>query len=151
MTTEVADSDTLNGHCLCGAVSVTVDQPSNTIEVCHCDMCRRWSGGPFFGLKGVKAEALLISGSEHVRSYKSSEWAERAFCARCGSGLWFHFLPGGTWSVMAGLFKLPVDFAVAKQIFVDERPDWARLAAASEEETGAQVIAEAKAAGFDFD
>ena len=104
----------------------------------------------FFSLHGVKAE-VAVTGPEHVTRYKSSEWAERAFCARCGSNLWYHFLPGGTRSVTAGLFDLPDHYAVSEQIFIDERPDWAKLAADSEEKTGAEVMAEAKAAGFNSD
>ncbi len=149
--TERTNGDTLKGRCLCGAVSIMVDQAQSGIDVCHCEMCRRWSGGPFFSLHGVKAEALAVTGSEHVAVYKSSEWAERAFCARCGSNLWYNFLPGGTRSLTAGLFDLPDHYAISEQIFIDERPDWARLAAESEEKTAAQVIAEAKAAGFRFD
>ncbi len=144
------DKDTLEGGCLCGAVSLSIDQARRGIEVCHCDMCRRWSGGPFFSLHGVKEDALSVTGTEHVATFKSSEWAERAFCARCGSNLWFHFIPGGTRAVMAGLFSLPDKYAVSEQIFVDERPEWAKLAADTDEKTGAEIIAEAKAAGFDF-
>lgn len=57
----------------------------------------------------------------HVTRYRSSDWAKRAFCSRCGSNLWFHVIPQTTMSVVAGLFQPTGDFAVAQQIFVDER------------------------------
>ena len=44
-------------------------------------------------------------------------------------------------SMVAGLFQPTDDFAVARQIFVDERRPWARLATTTVEKTGAQVIA----------
>ena len=50
-----------------------------------------------------------------------------------------------------GLFDLPDGFAIKQQIFVDEKPDWYDIAQASPMKTGAEVIAEAKAAGFSFD
>jgi len=146
-----AGNDMLKGSCLCGAVSIALSQKSRDIEVCHCDMCRSWSGGPLFTLHGDKDDAPAITGMEHVSAYRSSDWAERAFCGRCGSSLWYHFIPADTRAFMAGLFPLPAGYAVSEQIFVDQRPGWARLAAQSHEKTGAQVIAEAEAAGFDFD
>ena len=141
----------LNGHCLCGAVTLDVTNPARSIHVCHCDMCQRWCGGSFFGLHGITSDNLNVSGDEHVLRYASSDWAERASCRQCGSNLWYHFKPGGTFSPLAGLFDLPEDFAVSEQIFVDERPAHLKLAATSPEKTGAEIIEEAKKAGFSFE
>ncbi|WP_265502069.1 GFA family protein [Paracoccus beibuensis] len=141
-------SSTLTGHCLCGAVALTVQQASRDIEVCHCEMCRKWSGGPLFCLHTVAEGDVGVTGEEHVVRYRSSDWAERAFCGRCGSNLWYQLLPAGTRTVTAGLFDLPQDFAVTQQIFVDERPHWARLAGETVEKTGPQIHAEAEAAGL---
>ena len=38
------------GRFLCGAVHFTVEKAPENINVCHCEMCRRWSSGPFFAL-----------------------------------------------------------------------------------------------------
>ena len=65
----------------------------------------------------------------HVTCYRSSDRAKRAICSRCGSNLWFHVIPQNTMSMVAGLFQPTGDFAVARQIFVDERRPWARQAA----------------------
>ena len=78
---------------------------------------------------------------DHVTGDLSSDWAKRAFCSRCGSNGWFHVIAQNTMSVVAGLFQPTRDFAVARQIFVDERRPWARLTATTVEKTGAQVIA----------
>ena len=66
---------------------------------------------------------------DHVTRYRSSDRAERAICSRCGSNRWFHFIPQNTMSVVAGLFEPTRNFAMARQIFVNERRPWARLAA----------------------
>jgi len=149
--TEEASGAAMKGRCLCGAVSVTLEQASEDIEVCHCNMCRRWSGGPGFWLHGLPDSGFTVEGMEHVTSYRSSEWAERAFCSKCGSNLWYALLPAGTRSLMSGLFDQSEGFTIAEQIFVDERPAWAELKSMSHEKTGADVIAEAEAAGFHFD
>lgn len=141
----------LEGRCLCGAVTIRLNRAKPGIEVCHCDMCRRWTGGTFFSLHGLQPEAFALSGEDAVHRYDSSEWAERASCGRCGSNLWYSFKPAGTVSFMAGLFDLPADWKLDEQIFIDEMPPHTELAADTPKKTGAEVIAEAKAAGFSFD
>lgn len=36
------------GSCLCGSVTLKVQIESETFDVCHCSMCRKWGGGPAF-------------------------------------------------------------------------------------------------------
>ena len=118
-------AEPLHGNCLCGAVEITLQAAQPEVDICHCAMCRRWGGSLFGGLKG---EAFEVSGSDAVTSYTSSAWAERAFCSRCGSNLWFHFKPSGHYSFLAGLFDLPsaidAEMGIEQQIFVDEKPAW---------------------------
>ncbi len=138
----------VTGHCLCGAVRITITAMHPEIDVCHCAMCQRW-GGAFYA--GVKGDAVTVTGEDSITVYQSSNWAERAFCGTCGSNLWYRFLPTGNRTFLAGLFDLPPGFAIEQQIFVDEKPDWYDLAQASPMKTGPEIIAEATAAGFSFD
>lgn len=138
----------IEGRCLCGAVRIRVRQPRTAIDICHCDMCRRWGGGAYGGVSG---DGFEVEGREHIRSYRSSEWAERAFCGVCGSNLWYHFLPGDHHSFLAGLFDLPGEFFIGQQIFVDEKPHWYDYAQPTPMKTGEEIIAEARAAGYEFD
>lgn len=110
-------------------------------------MCQRW-GGAFYA--GVKGEAAAVTGEDAITVYRSSSWAERAFCATCGSNLWYRFLPTGNRSFLAGLFDLPPGFGIEHQIFVDEKPDWYDIAQHSPMKTGPEVVAEAMAHGFSF-
>ena len=142
------DAATMKGHCLCGAVAIELVSPADTLEICQCAMCRRW-GGAFYAAQ--TGESFTIAGEQSIATYKSSEWGERAFCKTCGSNLWWRFLPTGNRSFSAGLFDGAVSASIAKEIFSDERADWCRLIGDHPRQTGAQVIAEAKEAGFDFD
>ncbi|WP_245806109.1 GFA family protein [Erythrobacter donghaensis] len=141
-------AEPVTGHCLCGAVTITVTAMRCEVDICHCGMCQRW-GGVFYA--GVKGEAAEVTGEDAVTVYRSSQWAERAFCGTCGSNLWYRFLPTGNRSFLAGLFDLPKGFGIEQQIFVDEKPDWYDIARESPMLTGPEVIAEAKAHGFSFD
>jgi hypothetical protein len=138
----------LEGSCLCGAVAITLDRVEAELDVCHCSMCQKWTGSMY---AGIAAEHVRVAGEEHVAVYRSSNWAERAFCKTCGSSLWYRFVPTGNRTFLAGLFDLPAGVTIKHQIFIDEKPDWYDLAQDSPMKTGAEIIAEAKAAGFTFD
>ena len=138
----------LSGQCLCGAVAIVLTGVHRHVDVCHCTMCARWGGAMYAGLE---SETFAIEGEDAVATYRSSDWAERAFCSRCGSNLWYLFRPTGNRTFLAGLFDLPEGFTIKQQIFVDEKPDWYDLAQDSPMKTGPEIIAEAEAAGFSFD
>ncbi len=141
-------SEPLKGRCLCGAVTITLNAARPLVDICHCEMCVRWSG-TFLG--GLSGKCFTITGQDAVSTYRSSDWAERCFCSICGSNLWYRFVPGDHYSFLAGLFDVPAGLGILQQIFVDEKPDWYDLVQQSPMKTGAEVIAEAEAAGFKFD
>ena len=141
-------AEPLVGRCLCGAVTITLERAEKEVDVCHCEMCARWGGTFYAGLVG---ESVSVEGESAISVYKSSDWAERAFCSKCGSNLWYCFTPSGARSFLAGLFDVPEGFGIKHQIFVDEKPDWYDLAQHSPMKTGPEIIAEAEAMGFTFD
>ena len=141
--------DERTGRCLCGAVTVTATPARPHIEACHCDMCRRWGGLAFVGLQC--GENVRFSGEEHIARYASSDWAERGFCKKCGTNLFYRFVPADNYSLTAGLFDDTGGLTLGEQIFIDEKPSWYDFAQDTPRKTGAEVVAEAKAAGFDFD
>ncbi|MBV7259612.1 GFA family protein [Erythrobacter crassostreae] len=141
-------ADPVKGHCLCGAVTITLTAAHKEIDICHCEMCARWGGSMY---AGIESDGFAVEGEEAVSVYQSSDWAERAFCSKCGSNLWYHLRPTGGRTFLAGLFDLPDGMPIKHQIFIDEKPDWYDLAQESPMKTGAEIIAEAEAAGMSFD
>ncbi|UCH74374.1 MAG: GFA family protein, partial [Rhodospirillales bacterium] len=91
----------LEGKCMCGAVRFTATARKPSVVVCHCDMCRRWSAGPFMALN---CQAVSFESEQHIGRIRSSDWAERGFCTRCGSNLFYHILDSSDYQVAAGLF-----------------------------------------------
>jgi hypothetical protein len=138
----------VSGKCLCGAIGITLTGAHREVDVCHCSMCAQWGGSMY---AGIEADEFTLTGEDHVATYRSSNWAERAFCRTCGSNLWYKFLPTGNRTFLAGLFDLPDGLEIKQQIFIDEKQDWYDIAQDSPKKTGAQIIAEAEAAGFSFD
>ena len=148
MSTNERITEPLEGKCLCGKVGITLTGAHREVDVCHCTMCQQWTGSMY---AGIESDGFSVQGEEHISTYDSSDWAERAFCQTCGSSLWFKFKPTGARTFVAGLFNLPEGLPIKHQIFIDEKPDWYDLAQHSPTKTGAEIIAEAKAAGFNFD
>lgn len=106
----------IEGHCLCGAVTVRVARAPGWVGACHCRMCQRWSGGLFLCFP---AEGVTVAGP--VTRYRSSSFAERAFCTVCGSHLWMRNLDDaeGQYELMPGLFDAASRWPLKSEIYTD--------------------------------
>lgn len=125
----------MKGSCLCGAIEVTAPD-HDEINACHCSICRRWSGGPMFAVHC--GPEVVFSGAAPAR-FRSSDWAERGFCATCGTHLFYYLLQGGEYILPAGLFQ-DRDFTLANQLFIDEKPDFYGFSNDTPVLTGQQVF-----------
>ncbi len=115
----------MDGRCLCGAVTIRVGAHAPSVGACHCAMCRRWSGSAYFAFE---ADPGGISVAGPVRAYRSSSFAERAFCGTCGSHLWLKD-DDGPYELMPGLFDGAQGFPLASVVYADRAPAWLPLAA----------------------
>ncbi len=131
----------LQGQCMCGAVTVTATPARDALGACHCDMCRRWSSGPFLSIPVVTGYAALGP----VKSYTSSDWAERAFCEDCGSALWYRITaPGemhGQTQMAAGLFDNAAGSDLKLELFIDKKPQGYAFEGERRQMTEAEVMA----------
>lgn len=110
----------LTGRCLCGAVEITVDGAHVPAPgACHCRMCQRWSGGIFMCFE-ADAAAVTVTGT--VTRYASSDFAERAFCPRCGSHLWMRNTDKADqgYELMPGLFDAARGWTMRSEIYTDD-------------------------------
>ncbi|RMF36896.1 MAG: GFA family protein [Alphaproteobacteria bacterium] len=117
----------VSGACLCGAVEIRVEGGHDPrIGACHCRMCQRWSGGLFLCFEAAR-DAVTVTGP--VKRHHSSAFAERAFCAECGSHLWMRTLgPDGGYDLMPGLFDAARDWPLRSEIYTDRAMAAIRLA-----------------------
>ncbi len=117
------------GGCLCGAVRYTVRGALRHVVGCHCSQCRRWTGNFVTATRALTAE-LEIADSGTLTWYRSSGEAERGFCGRCGSSLfWRASAEEGTHTViMAGSLDPPTGLKLQRHIFVADKSDFYDIA-----------------------
>ena len=141
----MTDKKAATGQCLCGAVRFTagsVDRQSP--GACHCKMCQRWSGGIFIS---ATANDVSFDGESDLATYRSSKWAERGFCKKCGSHLFYRFIDADEYEFCIGAFDNLDDFVLTKEIFIDRKPDTYALAGDHSRVTEAETLAEYKEFG----
>ena len=133
-------NNSLSGGCLCGAVRFSARPEKLEMDVCHCSMCRKWSGGTFMAVPCAEVK-VVDEGALSV--YPSSDWAERVFCRTCGSSLFWRLRRrDGPVAVSMQSFDGPSPFTFGEEIFIDEKPALHAFAGERPRKTGAQVFAE---------
>ncbi|MGI9481806.1 MAG: GFA family protein [Hyphomicrobiales bacterium] len=131
--------DERTGRCLCGAVTFKAVPGGAHTAACHCSMCRKWCSGPYLLINCGKA--VEFEGEENITVYRSSDWGERGFCAKCGSNLFWRLADGGQYGIAAGAFDSDEGWTMKREIFIDEKPDWYDFGNDTEKMTGPEVIA----------
>ncbi|MCA9663700.1 MAG: GFA family protein [Myxococcales bacterium] len=138
-----APSDDRAGRCLCGAVRFTARGVQPAISACHCDMCRRWSSGPFFAVPCARFE---VGRGEALQVRETSAWAERGFCRECGSGIFYRITADGphrgATNVSLGALDDQSGLHVAREWYIDRRPDAYELVGDDHEKITAAQVAE---------
>jgi len=92
----------------------------------------------------VACNDVTIKGDDAVRVFKSSDWAERAFCGTCGSNLWYHVTEGryaDSMSISVGMLSDTRDMTIAREFFVDRKTAAYDFTHPHTEMTEAQVLA----------
>tara|TARA_R110000851_G_scaffold140138_2_gene277435 strand:+ start:317 stop:646 length:330 start_codon:yes stop_codon:yes gene_type:complete len=79
-------------------------------------MCRRWSGAAMWVLE-APVGAVEVTGP--VERYRSSSFAERAWCGACGTQLWIKD-DDGPYELMPGVFDDARDVILSHEIYVDQ-------------------------------
>ena len=115
---------TRTGRCHCGAISYASEGEPEHHALCHCIVCRRWSGAPMVGWIAFGADRVTIEGE--LVAYRSSEHGVREFCGSCGTGLFYRnaaFLPGIV-DIHSGTLDDYAGNPPGAQIMVKDRVGW---------------------------
>ena len=128
------------GSCLCGEVEIEALSMSQDVGACHCSRCRKWGGGP---LLAVDCNTQVkFSGGEYVSAYASSDWAERGFCSKCGTHLFYKLIQNGQYIIPVGIFDSSSKLNFDHQIFIEEKPDYYTFSNQTKNMTGEEVFAQ---------
>lgn len=130
------------GGCLCGAVRFDVAVPEADYTICHCGMCRRWSAGPLMAVHC--GGDIGFDEDRGLKWYRGSKWAERGFCAECGSSLFYRLAghPEMFVAVSVDAFDDAADIKLKRHIYVDSAPDRYAFADDTPRVTEAELLAE---------
>jgi len=131
----------ITGQCLCGGVKYSAEKVNAEFGACHCKMCRQWASGPLFA---THAFGVRFDGEDLITRYSSSDWAERGFCSRCGTSLFYRLKDGGDYIMSVGSFHDAVSagFKLVEEIFVDHKSGGYDLAGDHPRKTEAEAMAE---------
>lgn len=117
----------IKGSCLCGAITYQSDAAPRNSVACHCSQCRKTSGH-YWSATQVPTDGLRISGTDHLRWYKSSVTARRGFCDTCGASLFWEMEGEGMTSIGSGTIDGRSGLVTEKHIFCADQGDYYDIA-----------------------
>jgi hypothetical protein len=120
----VEASTRLTGGCQCGAVRYMLTARPKGSSICHCRMCQKAGGAPFMAFTGSVRQEHFIFTRGVAAIYRSSEIAERGFCAVCGTPLTYHLIGRDRISVTIGSLDRPAEVPPTEQLGVESALPW---------------------------
>jgi hypothetical protein len=119
----------LRGSCLCGGVKFEVTEASDVLRYCHCESCKKLSGGAAtVNLRAPSAAIRILEGEDLLQTFRPEGGSAKTFCKTCGSNLF-----GGGWpesqaaSVRVTAIDDPIDVSPGAHIFVRSVATWETL------------------------
>jgi hypothetical protein len=121
----------LTGGCQCGAVRYRIAAIRPGANLCHCRMCQKASGGPFMAFVPVALADFVITRGA-IATFRSSDIADRGFCAACGTPLSYQALGKDYIDVTIGSLDEPSAVSPTRQIAADAAVTWLWAALATD-------------------
>jgi hypothetical protein len=115
------------GGCQCGEIRYRLVGEPVWLAVCHCNECKRQSGGVFgMSLRMQKADVELIKGQPKcwTRPADSGNLVACYFCGTCGNRLWHGPGPRGFLHVKPGTLDDPSQLAPRYEGWTKRKAPW---------------------------
>ncbi|HEY8615254.1 GFA family protein [Phenylobacterium sp.] len=119
------DGVAYSGGCLCGAVRWAAKAEPVNVRLCHCRLCRRATGAPYFARALFPADAVTRTGE--TTGFASSHRLVRRSCARCGTPVFAEPNDAPYLAVALGTLDQPEALAPGSHIWVSQKVPWVRL------------------------
>ena len=119
-----------DARCICGAVTLSLPEPSRLVVACHCIDCQRRTGAPFSVGGFYPADAVAIAGmpKEFTRDSDSGGKVHSYFCPNCGSTVYWRAsnLPSMI-GVAVGALADPKFPPPVRSVFEQSKHDWVQI------------------------
>lgn len=83
---------------------------------------------------------VSFEGENQITVYKSSSWAERGFCNKCGSHLFYRLKESRQHMVPVGLFDDQEHLVFESQVFIDTKPSFYSFLNKTKDMTEAEIF-----------
>ncbi len=113
----------VRGSCLCGDVAYEVHGPLRNVVACHCLQCRKQTGH-YMAATSARREDVRFVRDASLRWFRSSAEAERGFCSRCGSVMFWRREGRPDLSITAGTIDGPTGVVTEGHIFCASKGDY---------------------------
>ena len=94
----MADDNTLDGGCTCGAIRYRLKLPPLIVHCCHCHWCQRETGGAFALNAMIEAERVSVLEGEPIAVLTPSNSGKGQIiwrCPECHVALWSNYSGAG--------------------------------------------------------
>jgi len=116
----------ITGGCLCGACRYESKGAPLDIRACHCRLCQKATGAPFYARVRVPRDTVSLSGP--TGWHESSPDLRRGFCPQCGTSLYSERIGSNSIGLLMGSLDEPDRFSPTAHIWVSRKQAWLRLA-----------------------
>ena len=116
-----------SGSCQCGGVHFEISGDLRPVIYCHCSQCRKMSGH-YVAATGCDTDKLSIQSDATLTWYRTSDTAQRGFCAVCGSSLFWKPDSDDHMGIFAGALDVPSGLTAGRHIFVADKADYYDIA-----------------------
>jgi hypothetical protein len=118
---------TMDGSCLCGAVTYQIEGDPAFVGSCYCNECHKESGAGHITVVAVPETAAKVAGitKSHTMPGGSGMEVKRSFCPNCGTTVYGQpaMMPG-TMMFRAGTIHQAEQLAPTMAVYVLEALPW---------------------------
>jgi len=117
------------GSCLCGAISVELKGPIESIIHCHCSLCRKNSGTAYATNGFINAADFTVLDPQNKLTYFEFKKGKlRHFCAVCASPIYSSNTENPTkLRIRLGILDSDIEERPISHNFVSSRANWDNL------------------------
>lgn len=119
----------VDGHCLCGFITVEAEVDPERVTICHCTDCQTATGTAFRVSIPAPGATFTLTGEPaiHVKTAESGNKRAQAFCPKCGSPI-YSTTPGdgpqASYMLRVGILRQRDQLTPRRQIWFRSARAW---------------------------